>query len=174
MSLSHRKSVILNLLLRNPDMGKTAVMKAVFMLQQVKGIPLGYDFSIYTYGPYASDVMEDIDELVFEHFLSSKMYLYNNYVGYCLRVTEGVKQADAPLETGEAQALEDVVGFVHGKTAKELELYSTIIYVDDLYQKNKWPGGKTQIAEKVHEIKPHFSMDTIQAAYGSLKEIAYI
>ena len=66
MSLSIRKSAILNLLQQNPKLGKTAVMKAVFMLQQVKGIKLGYDFSIYTYGPYASDVMADIDDLVEE------------------------------------------------------------------------------------------------------------
>ena len=48
----------------DPGMGKTAVMKAMFMLQQVKGISLGCDFSIYTYGPYAAEIMEDIDELL--------------------------------------------------------------------------------------------------------------
>ena len=54
------------MLQKNPGMGKTAVMKAMFMLQQVKGLSLGCDFSIYTYGPYAAEIMEDIDELLSE------------------------------------------------------------------------------------------------------------
>ena len=70
MNLSNRKNVIIKMLRENPNMGKTAVMKTIYMLQQVKHIDLGCEFSIYTYGPYSADVMEDINELVSDVFLS--------------------------------------------------------------------------------------------------------
>lgn len=174
MSLSLKESVILNLLQQNPKLGKTAVMKAVFMLQQVKGVKLGYDFSIYTYGPYASDVMADIDNLVEEGFISSTMYPYNNYIGYRLEVTESGTAELAKQPMAEPQALKDISDFVHGKTAKELELYSTIIYIANLYTKNAWSGGEKSIIEKVKEIKPHFSTDDIQKAYQQLKALEYV
>lgn len=175
MSLSFRESAILNLLQQNPKLGKTAIMKATFMLQQVKGVKLGYDFSIYTYGPYASDVMTDIDNLVEEGFISSTMYPYNNYVGYRLEVTKNgeAEIAMQPMDT-ESQALKDISDFIRGKSAKELELYSTIIYIANLYKKNAWSGGEKSIVEKVKEIKPHFSTDDIQGAYQQLKTIKYV
>ena len=175
MSLSIRKSAILNLLQQNPKLGKTAVMKAVFMLQQVKGIELGYDFSIYTYGPYASDVMADIDDLVEEGFISSTMYPYNNYIGYRLEVTKsGETEISVQPMDDESQALKDISDFIRGKSAKDLELYSTIIYIANLYTKNAWGVGEKPIVEKVKEIKPHFSTGDIQGAYQRLKAIKYI
>lgn len=174
MSLSKRKTIILDLLLENPGMGKTAVMKSMFMLQQVKGIELGCDFSIYTYGPYAPDIMEDIDDLVSEDLLSSTIYKYNNYIGYKLDVTDNGNKVAIQLSHEEIIALKDISNFVHDKTAKQLELYSTIIYVNNLYTKNAWGNDELSIIQKVHEIKPHFSEAAIGNAYKELKEIKYL
>lgn len=174
MSLNYRKNIILSLLTQKSGMGKTAVMKAMFILQQVKGIKLGYDFSIYTYGPYTSDVMEDIDDLVREGLLLSTMYPVGNSVGYCLSATEQGKGATEKLTAEESQALKDVSAFVGGKSARELELYSTIIYIVNLYAKNSWGNSKESIIERVQEIKPHFATGAIQSAYCFLKKEAYI
>lgn len=174
MSLDYRKNIILSLLQQKSGMGKTAVMKAMFLLQQVKGVKLGYDFSIYTYGPYTSDVMEDIDDLVKEGLLSSAMYPVGRCVGYRLSATEQGRSAAEKLSDEEAQALRDISSFVDGKSARELELYSTIIYIVNLYAKNSWENSEGPIVEKVHEIKPHFSTELIQNAYLFLKKEAYI
>ena len=53
--------IIFELVSQKADLGKTAIMKFMFMLQQVYKVPLGYDFKIYTYGPYSSEVMDDMD-----------------------------------------------------------------------------------------------------------------
>ena len=47
--------------LKKTQFGKTAVMKYLFILQEVFKVPLGYEFSLYTYGPYCSDVLSDLD-----------------------------------------------------------------------------------------------------------------
>ena len=41
-------------------LGRTAIMKPMFFLQELKGLPLGYSFRIYTYGPYDAQVLADL------------------------------------------------------------------------------------------------------------------
>lgn len=156
-------------------MGKTAVMKTIFMIQQVKHIDLGYEFSIYTYGPYNADVMEDIDELVADGLLSSNVYFYKDYIGYTLSATDSGGKAASNLKDEETVALKEILGFVRGKSAKDLELYSTIIYVEDWYLKNnKTNNNIAAIIKKVHELKPHFSERVIQNAYTCLSDVNFL
>jgi len=35
-------------------------MKYMYFLQAVRGVPLGYPFSMYSYGPFDSDVLADL------------------------------------------------------------------------------------------------------------------
>jgi uncharacterized protein YwgA len=44
----------------NNKLGRTALMKLAFLLQTVRGVPLGYHFRLYTYGPYDGDVLDDL------------------------------------------------------------------------------------------------------------------
>ena len=44
---------------RSPQFGKTVLMKFAYLLQEIYGIPLGYRFSLYTYGPYSKEVLAD-------------------------------------------------------------------------------------------------------------------
>lgn len=174
MNLNYEKNIIMNVLQRNPDMGKTAVMKVIFMLQQVKGLNLKYDYTIYTYGPYCSDVTEDVDELISQGLVISTMYPYQNYIGYTLNLSDTADEHIATLNEHDAKSIEEVLSFVHGKTAKDLELYSTIIYVDHLYSKNSWSKGAQSIVKKVKEIKPHFDNSIIQRAYETLHKMSYL
>ena len=174
MNLSNRKNVIIKMLQENPNMGKTAVMKTIFMLQQVKRIDMGCEFSIYTYGPYSADVMEDIDELVSDGLLLSSVYFYNNYIGYKLSATESGTKAISGLKNEDSVALKEILRFVKGKNAKELELYSTIIYVEDWYLKNKKANNMTAIIKKVHELKPHFPEEVIRESYTCLSEASFL
>jgi len=45
---------------RRAKLGRTAIMKLCFFLQESRGLPLGYQFSLYSYGPFDSDVLSDI------------------------------------------------------------------------------------------------------------------
>ena len=174
MNLSKRKNVLIKMLQENPGMGKTAVMKTIFMLQQVKHVDLGCEFSIYTYGPYNADVMEDIDELVSDGFLSSSAYFYKDYIGYTLSATDSGTKAVQSLSDEDTVAFKEILDFIRGKNAKELELYSTIIYVEDWYFKNEKASNADATIKKVHELKPHFSEDAIKKAYACLSEASFL
>ena len=45
---------------RRAQLGRTAIMNFFFFLQESAGVPLNYQFSLYSYGPFDSDVLADI------------------------------------------------------------------------------------------------------------------
>jgi len=174
MILNYNKKIMLNVVDKKPKMGKTAVMKVIYMLQQVKGIKMGYNFSIYTYGPYSSDVKEDVDDLISKGLINVSFYQCNNYVGYELSISNKGKSFIKSLSKNEEEAATDILKFVKGKTAKDLELYSTIIYVDFLFTKNSWNYDHTSIMQKVHDIKQWFTEDKISEAVNDLIKRNYL
>ncbi|MCL2564782.1 MAG: hypothetical protein FWE24_03090 [Defluviitaleaceae bacterium] len=78
------------------------------------------------------------------------------------------------LSSQDKEKIQEVLNFTDGKLAKTLELYSTIVFINQLYLKNKIPGTQESIISKVHEIKPHFDEKTILEAYNKLSEVKYI
>ena len=42
------------------EIGRTALMKMCYFLQTLKDVPLGYEFSLYSYGPFDSTVLGDL------------------------------------------------------------------------------------------------------------------
>lgn len=174
MNFPYSQNVLMYVMSQRTDLGKTAIMKIAYMLQQVKKIDLGYDFEIYTYGPYSSEVMDDIDELVNNDFAYSEMYRYSNYVGYKLNISDSGKTAIIQLSTREKNSINEILEFSDGKSARDLELYSTIVFVSSLYAQNKLDSGQASVSDKVHDLKPHFDLDTISAAYKTLSEKKYI
>jgi len=178
MNLSHNENIILYVIERTPGLGKTAAMKILYFLQQVKQMRLGYDFDIYTYGPYTSEVTDNLDTLISSGLIKSTQYSVNNsvnsYVGYELNISESGKEVIKELPNEDQNSIQDVLDFTKGKPAKTLELYSTIVFINQLYLKNKIPNNQEIIIDKVHEIKPHFDNKVILEAYNRLYEKKYI
>ena len=171
MTLGYGKKVMIEVIKNRRDLGKTAIMKIVFILQQVFGFRLGYDFDIYTYGPYAVDVADDLNMLVQEGFVDADIYEYKNSPAYRFNATEKIKNLPALLLSDDEQTkISQVLTLFGDKNVKELELDSTIIYIKNLYVRNKWDEIKADIINDVHEIKPHFSNYEIESAYDALHE----
>ena len=45
----------------SPQFGKTVFMKLAYLLQELYEVPLGYRFTLYTYGPYSPEVLADLE-----------------------------------------------------------------------------------------------------------------
>ena len=43
------------------NIGRTAAMKYFYLLQTCKNVPLNYNFRLYYYGPFDSEVLSDLD-----------------------------------------------------------------------------------------------------------------
>jgi len=76
------------------NLGRTAIMKLAYLLQTVKGVPLGYDFRLYTYGPFESDVLNDLGTAESLGFIKSEMVVFSSGSGYGYEFAPGDK-ADA-------------------------------------------------------------------------------
>lgn len=143
-------------------LGRTAVTKLMYFLQELKGIELGYDFRLYTYGPFDSEVLADLRYATSCGLLQEKTVLYPRGYGYEITVGSGTgdtTSADS-LDPATVQAVTDIVLTFASLSAAELELKSTILYVDRELERQ---GASTlqAIADRVREVKPHFAASDI-------------
>ena len=153
----------------NFRLGKTALQKMIFLLQRSFGVDCDYSFTLYTYGPYSSDVARDLDVVA---GLGGALVNYDpSFAGY--EIHAGSASADL---RGRAAAfldeigpkLDQLVADFGGYTAKELELRSTAVYLSK-------PGQtRADLIKQVHEVKPHFSPAQIDAAIAELEKKGYV
>lgn len=173
ITLSKRLGILARMVEKRPSLGKTAIMKSIFILQQVYKVPLGYDFEIYTYGPYSSDVTEiiqlaaDLDAITIDTVLFPPGHL-----GYELKPTAKTSrlvEAEQDFVMIHDDSITEVIQLFGDKTAKELELSSTIIYVFSNHFRNNWDTSVEAVCKSVHRIKPHFDITHIRKEYEALK-----
>lgn len=178
IELRKRISLLSRIVEQKPLLGKTAMMKFIFILQQVYKVPLGYDYQIYTYGPYSSAVMEDIQFATDCKAISMQSVVFpSGHSGYQLDLTEKTKEIiQQELEFVESynKYIEEVIHLFGAKTAKELELSSTIIYIYSNYAHNNWDRSIDVVSEDVKKIKPHFGIDTIKEEYCNLDKLGIL
>lgn len=177
-NLNRRVSLISKITEMNPGLGKTAMMKLVFLLQTVCKIPLGYDFNIYTYGPYSSEVMEDIDWARYQDIISIETVIYpTGHTGYNLKPSINIKkimQEESKFIAIYQPEIEKVVSIFGNKTAKELELLTTIVYLYQNYIMNHWECNIEEVSKNVHEVKPHFHISEIRKEYTYLEDLGFL
>jgi hypothetical protein len=151
--------------------GRTALMKYLYFLQTVRGIPLGYSFSMYSYGPFDSEVLADLSLAESLNFVEISQVQFAGGYGY--RIKPGVRAESA--EGNAAQFLAEHGGdidwlfSIFGKfNSAELELTSTIVYVDREFADRKKDGSISDVTSRVHDIKAHFTVEQIQGFVDAL------
>jgi uncharacterized protein len=154
-------------------LGRTALMKLAYLLQTLKGVPLGYDFRLYTYGPFDSDLLDDLGVVESLGMVKSQIVTFPKGSGYGYEFTPGPRR---DLLQGRSRgALMDYQPAIRWalekfgrNTAAELELISTIIYADREAARQGKPLSFAEFIRQVKEIKPHFSDQHIAARIDSL------
>lgn len=173
MKTNERLAVITEIAQKHPNIGKTGMMKFLYLLQAVYKLPLGYDFEIYTYGPYCQSVMSDIEYAEFINYIRVSPITYSSGMsGYQINAKDEGNSVLENLSDTLAQystEIDDVIAKFGNKTAKELELYSTVVFTALSFRENDWEKSKNEICATVKKIKPHFSMDIISKAYDELE-----
>lgn len=140
--------------------GRTALMKYMYLLQTLRDVPLGYRFTLYSYGPFDSDVLSDLSNAQSLHAVESQPVYFSGGYGY--RITTGpnaewlCKTAQKFLDK-HASDVKWVTAQFGSLTSSELELVSTVIYVDREAAQRKEKLKLADLANRVHEVKPHFS-----------------
>jgi len=140
------------------------MMKLFYFLQELKGIQLGYDFRLYTYGPFESEVLSDLSAACGRGVITEDAVQYGRGFGYVIAPTKRGEEFSNNFQTeypDMAGMVDEVVREFGSFSAGELELRSTIFYVDREAIDSASTFLKQDIADRVHQIKPHFTVATI-------------
>ncbi len=163
----------------SPQFGKTALQKMVFLLQETYGVDCGYDFTLYSYGPFDSQLLGDLD-LVESWGCVKVENAKSSMAGFQIVPTEEANKirdkAASFLDSEATQtAIKSLINDYGEKSARELELRATLIYVDKDWQlKNGRLPSRDELYKTVHEIKPKFSNEDMNSAIDELLSLEHI
>ena len=115
--------------------GRTALMKFAYFLKTLRQVPLDYDFRLYTYGPFDSDVLDDLQYAEALGAVSSDVVSFpNGSRGYRYRVgprTNELADYAGQFPLQHSDSIEWVLESFGTRPAKDLEMASTIVYIDE-------------------------------------------
>ncbi len=173
----HRYGLIVRLAEAMPSgtaLGRTALMKLIYFLQIIKGVPLGYHFSLYTYGPFDSEVLADLTQVQERGGVVSKIVYYPRGYGYEIEPGEHAdslrKQAEDFLGQYDVLIEETIKEFGTFSPAT-LELASTLVFAS---REEKGALAKEQLIQRVKQIKPRFTTEEIQNQWEALHAKGYL
>lgn len=174
--LSEERVALIHVLAgRSPQghIGRTAVVKFLYFLQALRNVPLGYRFTLYSYGPFDSDVLADLANAEALGLVESTVVQFPGGYGYEIkpgRNTEWLQKRSAKFLKQYERDVDWVIREFGTLTSGQLELVSTIVYVDQEAASNKEELSLDEIAELVKEIKPHFSTGQIMEFAVQLRD----
>lgn len=155
--------------------GKTALQKLIYLLQTIYQIPVGYHFSLYMYGPFCSDLMDDLDYVSCIGGVAVSME--EGSVGYTISLSsnaELIKDKGRDFLTDYQPQIDELLETFGAMRVRDLELRSTIIFVDRDAVAGSREIGRDDFVQEIKSIKPHFSYDEINQAVDELESLGYI
>lgn len=167
--LNDRLSIIYEIAKRKSGLGKTAMMKYLYILQTVYNVPLGYNFGLYTYGPFATEVLDDLDYADANRVISMEVAETAVGAGYSIQPSQGYEDNEGFTNKYNKQ-LDKMLGIFEDDCAKDLELSSTIIYMYRNAKRNGWRTDEDNIVSDVYAVKPYFKKKIIKEEFERLNE----
>ena len=160
---------------RGFSLGKTALQKEVYFLQTLHGVDCGYEFTLYTYGPFSALLLADLDSV---SVLGGVEVQYNAGAGGYLILpgpenAKVIKSANGFLSEVK-DPIESVIEEFGGMYAKELELLATIVFAEREARGSGKPLSASALADVVKGVKPHFSDIQIREAIENLVTKAHV
>jgi uncharacterized protein YwgA len=159
---------------RGHTFGKTALQKLVYFLEEFTDVETGYEFSLYTYGPFSSALLGDLDNA---KELGAVEVVYNGFTnGYDIRpgANTSIREKARQYIEGHAATIKKIVKEFGGMYAKDLELRATLVYAERDARARGTSISKKELVDTVHGLKPHFSEETIEHARQEMEEKGYI
>ena len=155
--------------------GRTALMKFMYFLQTLKAVPLGYRFTLYTYGPFDSTVLDDLDYAESLGAIQSEMITNPNGFGYEIKpddpdVRERIRAKGQTFLAEYENDIQWVINNFAKYTPATLELLSTIVYADREATAKKKKLSVEELTQQVLKVKPRFTTEQGNRYVSILKE----
>ena len=162
----------------SPQFGKTALQKLVYLLQAVYEVDCGYDFGLYSYGPFDSRLLGDLDMAEHWQYVSVRRGA-DASGGYRILPARAADAAIAEMSgsgSSEAakRALDGLVQTYGAMTARDLELRATTVYIARELRRNGLPPTKDEVCQSVGQVKPKYDRNEVRKAVQELEERGHI
>lgn len=161
--MDFNKDVIINIIEKISEVsetpGKKKLQKIIYLIEE-KGFDLGFDYRIYYYGPYSSD----LDFAVREMNIDGLLTIDYSRSEHKIAVAEGIScsKDDNPI-------INEVIELYGKDSPSDLELCATALYVF------KQVNDKTKVEEGVRKLKgTKYNSVQISRAIDKLVDTGYI
>lgn len=157
-------------------LSKTAIQKLIYLLQEAKEVPCGYDYTFYNYGPYAPELSRDLEYTDFLGVISL-VSRDDTPTGYAILPGEKydeIRQRGQDFLDQYATEVEEVISSFGMYSAKDLELRATIYYCYRFATDKEQLLSKEEIISQVQKLKPRFSSGVVSATVEELHKKDYI
>lgn len=152
------------------QLGKKALQKKVHLIQELGGIDTGYRFSFYTYGPYSISLAGDLDVIANSSGATIRYDSRDNHY-----LIEPGKHTERMIGKGREflkqnrVAIDEVLAVFGSRTAKGLELVSTITYLRRHAPQDEFEDDR-KLAKHVMALKPKYSEMEVEKAISEVKD----
>lgn len=169
-----RLGTIIELAAKTPaGLGRTALMKYAYFLQVLRGVPLGYHFSLYSYGPFDAEVLDDLEYAQSLDAVNITLEFHPGGYGYRTqpgKASEEFKEKARGFLTAHQEDIDWVLREFGGLTAAQLELASTMVLVDREAERSGETLSLEELVHQVQEVKPRFTDAHVRVQAESLRE----
>jgi hypothetical protein len=148
--------------------GHMVIQKLVYLLQQAKGVPLGYNFALHYYGPYSEELWSDLWTLQDWGYLD--IATAPDGYGYIITAKRKPTWQSSRGVSKSRQSIKELWEFLKGKSSHNLELYATTHFVSSDLREKERPADEESVVEKVIALKPHFRPEAVKQALRTLQE----
>ena len=148
--------------------GETHLQKAVYFLQELLGVPTGFEFILYKHGPFSFDLRDELMAMRAEGFLALRVR-EEPYGPSLIPTKRSARLRDRYPKTLHQfrKQIHFVAEQLGGKGASELERLATALYVT-----LKHPNESTQNrADALKQVKVHLSPAQAKSAVRSVEEL---
>jgi len=148
---------------KTQQLGKTQFQKLVYFCQD-RGIPLGYKYEIYHYGPYSfqlSDDMSSLDSL-------GVLNVGTDSGGFGFHIELGQFAGKYELQRRYLLIMDQVISKLGSNTPAQLEVKATIHFVHRV-MKSRGAASESTVASKVRNLKPQFADTFIHQCFRELR-----
>lgn len=136
----------------NKQVGKTLVQKMMYLLSR-EGI-VDFDYSMYHYGPYSSEVAGELD---FAESADIVDVTWKEKKGYFIERGSNASTFDQLPNKKKKQALDRLVGKYGRFSAIELSIITTAYFLRD-----NFGVPEHRLAKVVHDVKPNHRFEFIE------------
>lgn len=135
--------------------GETHVQKSMYLLQELTGHGIGFDFILYKHGPFSFDLRDELTAMRADFLL--ELEVRRPDYGPTLNPTSNLgalSRRHREVVDAARPAIEFIGKRVGDKTVVELERLGTALYVR---RKHRGEEDPSVLARRIVEIKPHIN-----------------